>query len=63
MTLTMSPAARGYEDEEYDAFAVMDAVPLVVSGVSRKGARFLSIFSAFLGIDSEFVSSQEPPRP
>jgi hypothetical protein len=61
MTLTMTSSARGYEDEEYDAFAVMDAVPLVVSGVSRKGARFLSIFSAFLGIDSEFVSSQEHP--
>jgi hypothetical protein len=61
MTLTLLTAERGYEDEEYDSFAVMDAVPLVVSGVSRKGARFLSIFSAFLGIDSEFVGSQERP--
>ena len=50
---------RDYADEEYDVFAVMDAVPLVVRGVERRGSRFVALVSAFLGIDSEFIGERE----
>jgi hypothetical protein len=38
-----------FADEEYDVYAVMDAVPMVVRELDTKGSRIMSLFSAFLG--------------
>ena len=51
---------RSYLDEEYDVFAVMDNVPMVVKSVARKESRFVSLLSAFFGIDSEFIGGAGP---
>ena len=48
-------ADRAYADEDYDVFAVMDTVPLVVRGLDRRGSRFWTIFSAFVGVSSAYI--------
>ena len=55
MTLAMPLADRAYQDEEYDVFAVMDSVPMVVRGLDVGGSRFWSIFSAFVGVSSAYM--------
>ena len=53
MTGPFNGLARRYDDEDYDVFAVMDTVPMVVSGVRMKESPLLSVISAFFGIDFE----------
>jgi hypothetical protein len=51
MTGPFNGLARRYDDEDYDVFAVMDSVPMVVSGVRSQDSPLLSVISAFFGID------------
>ena len=51
------------EDREYDAFALYDSVPQIVKGLDAPGSRFMSIFSAFIGIDTAFLQAhKDAPR-
>ena len=50
------------EDHEYDAFAVYDNVPEIVKGLETPGSRFLSLLSAFIGIDTAFMHSTRKVR-
>ena len=51
MTGPFNGLARRYDDEDYDVFAVMDSVPIIVSSVRQKESPLLSIVSAFFGFD------------
>ena len=61
MTATGTPMPadprRSYADDEYDIFAVMDAVPQVVEELDLKESRFWSLLSAFIGVSSAYIGA------
>ena len=52
MTLAPKPIAA---DGDYDAFAVFDSVPGIVSTLDVSESRFMSLFLAFIGVGSAYI--------